>query len=311
RITSKIPSFKNKSALTLGNFDGLHVGHMGIMNNLVEFASRHQCISVMITFEPHPLEFLNPGLIIPRICGLKETKRLLEPVGLDFLVQLPFTQQLASMSPEKFFTDIILSGFQPEYIIVGQDHQFGRNREGTAEFLQRICLEYGVKLVVFKQIIVDNEPVSSSRIRKVIEEGTIEECRTLLGHGLLYSGVVQRGAGRGAGLGFPTANLDLSGRIQIPTGVYVTATEHDRIWYPSVSYMGKSPTFTGDRLWLETHILADVGDIYGQEITVDILHKLRKEVRFLSREDLVKQMKKDIVIARKLAPAHTKKGEIQ
>lgn len=293
KITSKIPELSSRSALTIGNFDGLHMGHIGLVKKLVSYASAHNLVSVMMTFDPHPIELLNPGQKIPRITGLQEMYRILEPQGMEYLVQLPFTSYIAELNPEEFFNKIVVQGFAPDMIIVGQDHHFGKNREGTPEKLKELGKTHGISVVVFPQVIKAGKPVSSTRIRREIDAGRVVQARKLLGHALIYTGQVIRGATRGTHLGFPTANLELPGRCLPPSGVYASRTLARNQWWDSMSYIGKSPTFDGDVLRLETNLFADPGEMYDETIVVDIIDKIRDEIRFSSQAALINQMQID------------------
>jgi len=299
RIMSQIPELNRKVVLTTGNFDGLHIGHMGLVQQLVSLARKEHLPSVMVTFDPHPLELLHPGRKIPRINGLSEMAQFLEPEGLDFLIQLPFTHELADMSPELFFRRVLVDTFHPQTIIVGQDHHFGKNREGTPDLLQQLGAESGMEVTVFPQVIRGGAPVSSTRIRKLIARGDVQKSRELLGHPLLYTGTVQKGAGRGAQLGFPTANLSFDDRILPDSGVYLSQTQLKDKWIPSITYVGKSPTFSGDRELMETYLLSKSLNMYDEQITVDIQMRIRGDKQFASREELVHQIKCDLEEAKK------------
>jgi riboflavin kinase / FMN adenylyltransferase len=297
-VTSRIPTFSKKTALTIGNFDGLHLGHVKLVHKLVKNAKTSGLSSVVVTFKPHPEEFLNPQKSLPRITSKPEMTVLLEEHGIDYLVQLKFDEVLAGLSAETFWKKILLGCFNPAYIIVGKDHSFGKNRTGTPEKLRKMAADEDVQVDIETQLVVDGERVSSTRIRKLIFNGDITAARKLLGHGLIYTGVVQRGTGRGKTLGFPTANLYLPDRVLPPPGVYFSETEMDGKRYMSVSYIGKSPTFDGDKLWLETHLKGVNGNLYGKRITVDIQKWIRKEMQFASKEDLILQMERDLISAK-------------
>ncbi|HPQ40118.1 MAG TPA: riboflavin biosynthesis protein RibF [bacterium] len=294
---SHIPEFTRNTALTIGNFDGLHRGHMSLIRRLIEEASARSLHSVMITFEPHPMELLSPEHRIRRICDLPEIRRILSNNGPDTLVRLPFTAAMASMDPETFWTHVIRDRFAPRYIVVGQDHTFGKNRQGTPEFLQAVGRRDHIDVDVFPQVYDGDEPVSSTRIRALISDGHIDRVRQLLGHGLYYTGTVVHGDGIGATLGFPTANIRLPGRMLPPSGVFVSRTEVNDTWLPSISYLGRAPTFNGRDLTLETHIFHLDRMLYTCEITVDLLAMLRGDMTFESPDALIRQIRTDIAAA--------------
>ncbi len=295
RVTSQIPAFTKKTALTIGNFDGVHLGHIQLINKLVQNALEQDLISVVVTFKPHPFEFFNPEKRLPRITGLDEMADILKSHGIKYLIQLNFDSAMASLTPESFWKTILLDRFQPAYIVVGQEHLFGKARTGTPEKLAEMAANSEVQVDIEPQLLVDGDRVSSTRIRKLICDGHISEARKLLGHGLLYSGVVQRGEGRGKKLGFPTANLYLPDRILPSPGVYLSETTLDNKRYRSVSYIGKSPTFNGEKLWLETHIIGVKSNLYRKRIVVDIREWIRSEKRYSSQADLVRQMEQDLL----------------
>lgn len=293
RITSSIPAIETGTAVTMGNFDGLHLGHMKLIRRLLDIALHRDLTSIVLTFDPHPLEYFAPDRKVPRICELPEMEWLLRDTGIDYLVRLPFTPGIAGMTPERFWQDILINGFRMQCMVVGEDHQFGKDRSGHPDTLRKLGVRDGVEVIVEQHVHCGGTPVSSTRIRKLIEAGNLAEARQLLGHGLFFAGMVLHGAGRGILLGFPTANMSLPGRVLPPPGVYVSRTHAGNIWWNSVSYIGRSPTFNGDVLWLETHILEGSHDLYDQMIIVDMIDRLRPEIRFNSREALVDQMRID------------------
>ncbi|MBN1295903.1 riboflavin biosynthesis protein RibF [bacterium] len=297
-IVSAVHDIQKPTALTLGNFDGLHRGHMSLVDHLIHHACESGLRSVMLTFDPHPVEQLIPGTVMRRICGLPEMQRVLEPAGLDYLVQLAFTPEIAAMDALTFWNRIIMEQIHPRFVIVGEDHTFGRNRQGTPSMLQHLGTADGVNVVVSPKLCIDGSAVSSTRIRELISRAAVAEARYLLGHGLFYTGTVEHGAGRGTGMGFPTANLRLTGRMLPPPGVYLSRTELPDGWHASISYLGRAPTFRGDTTWLETHILNGVYALYDTEITVDIGDRIREDRVFDSKEALIAQIRDDLAQAR-------------
>ncbi len=310
RVTSSIPSFQTGTAITCGNFDGLHLGHMKLIRKLVETARHRRIASVMVTFNPHPLEYFNPDRKILRICDLPEMEKLLTHVGVDYLVRLPFDAEVSSQTPEQFWNKIILEKFKASYMIVGEDHQFGKARAGDPETLIKLGRESKVDVEVESHLFIGGEPVSSTRIRNLIERGDLTDARRLLGHGLIFIGPVLHGAGRGMKLGFPTANMSFPGRVLPPAGVFASRALIDDAWEASVSYVGKSPTFNGTRQWLETHIINRTGTLYNKTITVDLIKNLRPEIRFDSRDSLIVQMQKDLSEAKSVLNHLEAEGEV-
>lgn len=296
-IVSQIPAFTKDTALTIGNFDGLHRGHMSLVKRLVNVAAERQLLALMVTFNPHPSELLAPEKKIRRIFDLPEIERILTSSGIDALVRLPFTPDIASMDPEIFWKEILLKRFRPKYIVIGRDHTFGRNRRGTPSLLSTLGRADNVDIEILPPVFAGDEPVSSTRIRGLIQKGRIEQVRALLGHGLFYTGTVVHGAGRGSEMGFPTANIKLCNRMIPPPGVYVSRTEIDNRWWSSISYLGRAPTFEDRELLLETYVFHLDRMLYNQQITVDVLKKLRGDMVFQSRDALIQQMGTDVAEA--------------
>ncbi|MBN1878925.1 riboflavin biosynthesis protein RibF [bacterium] len=266
---------------------------MKLINRLVSTARSKHLTSVILTFDPHPLDFFYPEKKVPRICDLAEMERILKDVGVDYLIQLPFTEEMAAMEPEQFWSDVLINRLKTQFMIVGEDHQFGHDRKGNPGTLKLLGKKSGVDVAVESHVYEGDSPVSSTRIRRMIEEGDLSRARHLLGHGLFFTGLVLHGAGRGQQLGFPTANMALPGRVLPPPGVFVSRTSIDDDWKPSISYIGRSPTFNGQTLWLETHLIGWDQPLYDRIITVDLITRLRPEIVFASRESLIRQMKID------------------
>lgn len=297
QVQSEIPLFKQKTAITVGNFDGVHLGHQKLIERLVRKAEEKNLTSVMVTFDPHPMEYFFREKKFLRITCQAEMEQLLKGRGIDYLVQLNFTDEMAELSPELFFESILVNQFKAAYIIVGEDHLFGKDRKGTPYMLKNMAERIGIDVDIERQYEFDGAPVSSTRIRQMIFSGDIEQARKLLGHGLLFTGPVVRGSGRGSLLGMATANLKLPNRVLPPSGVYASKTKCMNKWIPSISYFGKAPTFKGETFFLETHIMEPVGSLYDQVITVDIVKWLRNEIVFDSKEELIDQMKQDLINA--------------
>jgi riboflavin kinase / FMN adenylyltransferase len=297
-VQSEVPSFTANTAITIGNFDGVHLGHQKLIEHLVEKAVDKNMASAVITLNPHPMEYFFPERKFLRITNLAEMEVLLEAMGLDYLIQLAFTEKMANLSPGDFVKSILIKRFKPGYIIVGEDHLFGKDRKGTPRILKKLAVQAGIEVDIEKQYEMDGAPVSSTRIRHLIQNGNLDQARKLLGHDLFFTGPVVRGSGRGMKMGTPTANLFLPDRVLPPPGVYASKTKLDDNWFPSISYVGKSPTFNGDMLCLETHIMMPMGTLYGRMITVTVVKWLRQEILFESRDKLICQIQKDLIHAK-------------
>ncbi len=268
-------------SLGLGVFDGVHLGHQKLLSHC----------SHALTFYPHPSSILN------RYSDLKLLTTLEELHGLiPRLLVLEFTHELSQMSPDVFLETVILKQFSPQQLVVGYDYCFGRHRSGDAQHLMDWGTRHGIKTLIIPPVTMDGQPVKSSRIRTAIMEGHFDGAVALLGHPYPISGTVIHGHHRGAPLGFPTANLEVSSTKLIPAhGVYGGYVRLDQKQYPAAVYIGARPTF-GDtpQLQIEVHLIGFSGDLYGQSFTVELESMIRPEMRFESVDQLKQQIEEDI-----------------
>lgn len=284
----------DETVATIGNFDGVHKGHVALIRQVREFASHHGLPSTVILFEPQPEEVLYPGTAAPRLMRLTEKLRRLRETKVDRIRCLRFDHTLANMSAQNFIRRILQEKIRARAIVSGRDFRFGRGREGDLSLL-RECGNF--ELVCIPDMQHAGRRISSSAIRKELAAGRLDEARELLGRSYSLRGLVMRGAGRGRQLGFATANL----RVQHPIleGVYVSRTLLDNHNLPSVSYLGRRPSFAGSEPMLETHLLDfDGGELYGRQIEVTFLHHLRAEGHFSDIKVLRQQVQLDIEAAR-------------
>ncbi len=287
------------SVLTMGNFDGVHRGHKTILNRVRERAAESALESVLLTFEPHPVQVLFPERRLKRLFPLRDLESQVEKAGLQTLVIEPFTRALAAYSAGHFLDEKVLQGLHPKEIIVGHDFSFGANRGGTIDFLRTWCQSHKIKLGVQEPVEIRGERVSSRRIRELVSSGDMELAASFLGRHFYLEGQVETGAGRGRVLGVPTVNMRLSEYVVPRPGVYVTNTVVGFDTFRSVSNLGTSPTFETDgEMKLETHLLDFSRDLYGQTIEVHFLKFLREEKKFASVDALAKQIWADIASAR-------------
>lgn len=283
---------------TIGNFDGVHRGHQAIIRTVLERAKATDGSGVLITFDPHPLKVLAPERA-PRLLTTRRQKlALLEAAGLDFLLILPFTMELAEVSAQDFVRRHLVEALDVREVYVGANFNFGRDREGTAEVLVRLCGALGVRAAQVDEVTALHAPISSSRIRRALQSGEVELARDLLGRPYAIEGTVVHGASRGAGLGFPTANLDSANELIPQDGVYVTEAAGGDGALPAVTNIGTRPTFEGSAHAVETHLLDGAADLYGREMEIRFLARLRAEIRFESPEALVAQVRRDVRQAR-------------
>lgn len=287
--------------LTIGNFDGLHLGHQKILHKVIERARSKNGTSAVLTFEPHPAKVLHPYKELRIITPFKEKARLIDALGIDLLLCLTFDKKLADMEAEDFIRDVIVERIGATEVIVGHNYRFGRKKKGTIELLQRRGKRYGFRTVVIRNKILSGTIVSSSRIRDLISHGKVHEALHLLGRPYIIEGRVIKGKGRGARLlNIPTANLETAYELLPAKGVYVVKVSVDDSVYGGVMNIGENPTFCNGSLSLEVHILDFSGDLLGSMIKVNFLKRLRGEKRFPDIETLRKAILNDINSARKI-----------
>ena len=288
------------SILTIGIFDGVHLGHRYLIEGMVKRAREKALLAGAVTFDPHPHEILFPHKPILYLNTLKERIGLLGALGLDFLVVISFTPQVACTTAEAFIRSLH-DHLRPREIWVGQGFVFGYRREGDVSQLKALGFQLGFQVHLVEPLQVKGEPVSSSKIRALISEGRIEEAAESLGRYPTVTGRVIVGAGRGKGLGFPTANLEVPEKRVIPAdGVYAVRVQWGAENHPTVANVGSRPTFGEGKRLVEAHILDFEGDLYGEELRLEFIERLRPERRFTSVEELVNQMHLDVSKARKV-----------
>ena len=284
--------------VTIGNFDGVHLGHQMLFSEIVGKAYSHEGTSVAVTFDPHPLKVLRPDGI--RLISTTEQKiELIQLAGIDALVILPFTKKLAGTTASDFVDKVLVQTLGVKELVVGYDYAFGKGREGNIEFLRARGRELGFPVTVVEAHSENGMLISSTKIRELVTEGRMRDVRRLLGRYYQIHGEVQRGRQRGGKeLGFPTANLKITEDDLCPkTGVYVTQVIYKGNVYGGVSNIGYNPTFGENRLVAETHIFDFNSDIYGHPIKINLLRYLRGEKKFSGIEELAAQIKMDAVTA--------------
>lgn len=303
KVISSLENIKEPFAyavITVGNFDGVHIGHQGLLKEVKKRADKMSGTSVVLTFEPHPLKVLKEKKI-PLITPFERKIELIEKLGIDVVICLPFTREFSKVSAREFVEEILLKKIGMKEIVVGYDYTFGHKREGNIDLLKKLGDELGFKVCILGPILVDNMIVSSTRIRNLIMEGELEKVKTLLNRYYQVSGEVIAGHDRGGRLlGFPTANLKLVNEVFPKNGVYVVEVIYNNKVYGGVTNIGFKPTFGNDALSVETHILDFDQNIYGKKIKLNFIKRLRNEKRFSSIEALAAQIKRDIEEARKI-----------
>ncbi len=293
--------FKNP-VLTIGNFDGVHLGHQQLFKHVLKRAKEIDGEAIVMTFYPHPLKVLKPENSGPPVITCHEQKiKLIEKCGMDVVITVNFTKDFAQMSAREFVEEVLWKKIGLKVIVVGWDYQFGRNREGNIDFLRREGKRLGFEVEVLDSIKVNDTIVSSTMIRRCVIEGDLKKAEELLGRKYEIVGQVVKGRDRGGRvLGFPTANIRMDDKLCPQTGVYAVEVIVDGKVYGGAANIGYNPTFGDESLSLETHIFDFSGDLYGKEITVRLIERLRPEKKFSGPEELAKQISIDIDKAKKI-----------
>ncbi len=302
-----LPQRFTNSILTLGNFDGLHRGHQELIRMVIGRAKETGGVSMVVTFRPHPLKILCPEKCPPLISIYEEKIRLFEELGIDVLVKIPFTLAFAQMAPDAFVREVLCGMLGAREIFVGANYRFGRERMGTVKTLQDLGRECGFVVREIEQISLGGEVISSTKIRQLLKNGEVEHASRLLGRHYVITGVVVRGDGRGRMLGFPTANIAPKHEIIPAYGVYAVRVFVRERFYPSIANIGVRPTFGKEALSIEVYLFDFDEDLYGEEISVYFLEKIRDEKKFSCIEDLVGQIRRDTECARRIHESIRKK----
>ena len=298
-----IQNFKKigiNSILTIGTFDGVHIGHQKIIERLNEIRSQDNLNSVILTFFPHPRSILQKDDTFKMLNTIDEKIQLLERFGLNHLVIEPFTKEFSRFTALEFVRDILVNQLHIKKLVIGYDHQFGKNREGDFEQLENFgeLYNFGVEEIPAQEI--KNVSVSSTKIRKALEEGDIEKANKYLGYSYILTGDVVKGKGLGRTIDYPTINLNIKEKYKLipKSGVYVVKTCLEGKYYFGMMNIGNRPTLNGKKRTIEIHILDFTGDLYGYKIQIEVLKRLRAERKFDSLENLTKQIQEDEGIAR-------------
>lgn len=283
------------SVLTIGNFDGVHLGHRVLLQRVVKLAKEAGVPSVVMTFEPHPVKVLHPDRHMTRIFDFEDQRKCLEEEGIDILVVEPFSREFSQVTAERYLNEWIFRPFSPRAVIVGYDFSFGAERKGSIEFLRLRALELGFDVEVIPPVKVDGELCSSTRIRQALDGGDLALANRLLGRLFYVEGLVERGAGRGRTIGIPTANLRTHAETLPAKGVYAVFATTRAGRYKAVVNIGSNPTFVpGGPVSVEAHLLDFSGDVYGERLKLEFVQRLRAERKFSGANELVAQIKLDI-----------------
>lgn len=293
-----------KAVITIGNFDGVHIGHQALFHETIARADAIGGTSIAMTFEPHPIRLLKGGSPPPLITLHEQKIELISRSGLDLLICVPFTHAFAAIGAKAFVEEILIKKIGMTAMVVGEDYSYGRNREGNLKMLQADAIRLGFEVVVVPGIPFIGEPterISSTRIRELVMNGELSASQKMLGRHYQVRGTVVRGRNRGGKLlGFPTANINLQDALRPKNGVYAVTVEClDRL-FKGVVNIGYSPTFEDHQFTVEVHLLDFDGDLYGKKIRVNFVQRIRDEKKFSGIEALANQIRKDTDEAREL-----------
>ena len=286
----------DNTIITIGTFDGVHLGHQEIFNVLINKSKNNRCRSFVITFEPHPRMVIQPNSDLKLLTTFDEKVKILEEMGIDNLLVIPFTKEFSQLTSEEFFRQYILDGIGIKKMVIGYDHHFGKGRDGDEQKIRELGALNNFEVQKTEAVTIIETVVSSSKIRHALSEGEVKTAAQMLGRDYSFAGKVVVGDKRGRELGFPTANIQLENELkQIPkNGVYAVKVFLEERIFNGVMNIGLRPTFKDTKIVLsEVHILNFNEDIYGKRISVEFIDRIRDEKKFGSKEELIKQIEID------------------
>lgn len=296
RGLEELPKLPKKTAVAIGNFDGVHLGHKQILKTLVAEAKKNDLVSVVLTFSPHPKKVVGKEPI-DMIQTLDQRLEAIHSYQVQVALILHFDRQLANHTAQEFVQQLVLKPLKAEEIIVGENFCFGKKRQGCSETLHTLARSNGFQVCIVPPVTIEETTVSSSLIRQLLHEGQIEKTNALLGRAYEIEGKVIQGKSRGKHLGFPTANIQSKNEI-IPEGVFISNTIIDGTVHASLTNVGQCPTFGQEEKNVESYILNFGKDLYGKKIRTRFLRKIREEKKFSSPRELANQIQKDITLAK-------------
>jgi riboflavin kinase/FMN adenylyltransferase len=275
-----------KSIITLGIFDGIHIGHQALIKETCEHARKKGIPSILLTFHPHPRS-------ATFILAEKDREEIIESLGIDIMVILNFNK-IKSLPPERFIKEILVETLGMKGIWIGSDHRFGKDQEGNVQLLRQLSCQYDFETFCLDDVALENERVSSSRVKKLLSDGEMKEVKILLGRPYTVDFQVIKGAGRGKGMGVATANMAWPDIFLPKLGVYGVKVGLDGKEFNGIGNLGRRPTFSEDLLLFEVHIFEFSEDLYGKNISIQLLEWIRSEIKFSTKSALSAQIKKDI-----------------
>jgi len=292
------------AVITIGNFDGVHLGHQALFHEVIEKADAIGGTSVAMTFEPHPMRILKHNNHPPLITLYEQKAELIERTGIDVIICVPFTKEFASLTAREFIENLLIQKIGMKTIVVGGDYSFGKNREGNLELLKTFATEMNFEVIIADWIKLSRnipDRISSTKVRELVTAGQMKEAHKMLGRHYQIRGVVVTGRDRGGKLlGIPTANINLHDELCPKTGIYAVTVEWRDAQLKGVANIGYSPTFDDHEFTVEVHILDFDNDIYDQKIRVNFIQRIRNEKKFSDISELIDQIHKDIADAREI-----------
>ncbi|KAE9637084.1 bifunctional riboflavin kinase/FAD synthetase [Defluviitalea raffinosedens] len=298
-ISNSSISQNQPSAVTLGNFDGIHLGHRKLIETVKNVSKEENYQSIVFSFYPHPQMVLKKDHSIKMIFSRSEKKHRLEQMGIDLYIEYPFTNEFADISAEEFVEEILIKQLHAKVIVIGSNNKFGKQQKGNAQFLKEREKKWGLKVIEIPPVLYQGEIISSTRVREELSKGNISKVNELLGIPYIIMGKVLEGKKLGNTFGYPTANIAAEkDRIYPPNGVYLTRTKWNGKYYHSVTNIGYNPTVNGKNKVIETYIIDFNSNLYNEVVEIEFYQWIRSEQKFSNVEELIKQMKKDVDLAK-------------
>ncbi len=295
-ITEKNIELNKGSVVTIGNFDGVHLGHI-VLINMIKKLKRDKytdCNTVVFSFSPHPMAFFNKSKF-NFIFNDEEKCHIFEDMGVDVLVEYPFDNDTKNMSQDEFINDVLIEKLNCKALVVGENWHFGKDKQGSALSIKAALEKMGVEVIIIKSTLYNNEKLGSTTIRKIIADGDLEEANTLLGKSYFISGEVVYGKQLGRTIGFPTMNIiPPDDKLLPPNGVYISFVHIDGVVHQSITNVGVNPTVDGEKTTVESHVLNYDDDAYGKKIKVELIKKIRDEKKFNSIDELKNEIDRNV-----------------
>ena len=300
RGISAIPHGLVRPVVTIGNFDGVHLGHQELINRVNKRASEIAGTSIVITFEPHPVQVLRPEKAPKRLTSLQEKMGLFQSLGINVVVCIDFTMEFAQHTPDEFIREVLCEKIGARVVLVGQNYTFGKDRKGHIDFLKDRGKLFGFDVEVVGSIEIDGHRVSSSKIREHLTRGEVDKAAKLLGRYYAIEGIVTPGHHRGMELGYPTANIYIVDEPLPKEGIYAVKVLHGSETINGVCYIGTQPTFAGEKTCVEAHLFDFDSTLYHEHLRVLFVKRIRGEQTFADQESLIRQIRDDVEEAKEV-----------